>query len=387
MSIAYHLFASSDIFHDSYTLSTIFFWCSLNYDELELQRLLPGALVQFDGSFHVVSDPFRSPFLASQGLFSPVGSLVDKLNVLRLRSHLLSRTPDELLKELSGETTLSFLQSFGFSSSMIERFFTPFYQGIFLAPLSEQSASMFAYVFHMFATAPASLPKRGIGAVSDQLAAALPDNVHVELDRTVSLFGDGTLQFSSPEDDTIRKASAPAIVIATDGPSAARLLGSDIETNTSRGSICVYFTSSRAPPIDRPILALNGAASNPDVTVNNMFVPSAVCPSFAPPGRTLISTTVVGAEKGMSNEELEEKVRHEMSSWYGQDVVDEWEMLRIYRIPHSQSAQNPDYVFKRDVQLKDGLFVCGDHRNAPTVNGALQSGCEAAEKVLTYLQK
>lgn len=46
-------------------------------------------------------------------------------------------------------------------------------QGIYLAPLSEQSSRMFEFVFKMFAERGISLPKAGIGAVSDQLASQL----------------------------------------------------------------------------------------------------------------------------------------------------------------------------------------------------------------------
>jgi phytoene dehydrogenase-like protein len=46
-------------------------------------------------------------------------------------------------------------------------------QGIFLAPLSEQSSRMFGFVFKMFAQGGISLPKGGIGALSDQLASKL----------------------------------------------------------------------------------------------------------------------------------------------------------------------------------------------------------------------
>jgi len=58
-------------------------------------------------------------------------------------------------------TTAEYLRKEGFTSSMIDRFFSPFYQGIFLAPLEEQSSRMFEYVFRMFLSAPASLPSKG----------------------------------------------------------------------------------------------------------------------------------------------------------------------------------------------------------------------------------
>ena len=46
------------------------------------------------------------------------------------------------------------------------------HQGIFLAPLEEQSSRLFEFVFQMFARGSASLPAAGMQAVPDQIAAA-----------------------------------------------------------------------------------------------------------------------------------------------------------------------------------------------------------------------
>lgn len=71
-------------------------------------------------------------------------------------------------------STLSYLESQGLSPQMIERFFSPFYRGIYLAPLEKQSARMFEFVFKMFSEGGISLPKGGIGAIAEQLAKRLP---------------------------------------------------------------------------------------------------------------------------------------------------------------------------------------------------------------------
>lgn len=60
------------------------------------------------------------------------------------------------------------------------------------------------------------------------------------------------------------------------------------------GTCCLYFTAPRFPtPEGTPgnILYLDGEGSG---IVNNMCVPSEVSPSYAPPGRALISTSTVG---------------------------------------------------------------------------------------------
>ncbi|CAN0298111.1 unnamed protein product, partial [Hapterophycus canaliculatus] len=45
-------------------------------------------------------------------------------------------------------------------------------------------------------------------------------------------------------------------------------------------------------------------------------------------------------------------------------------------------AQQNDVLFN---QVEDAIFVCGDHRATPTLDGALKSGVLAAEAVTTDL--
>ena len=48
--------------------------------------------------------------------------------------------------------------------------------------------------------------------------------------------------------------------------------------------------------------------------------------------------------------------------------------------------QAPPTDFNRSVDLGQGMFVCGDHRDCATLNGALVSGRRAASAVSSYLQ-
>lgn len=353
----------------------------LDYNQLNLQPFLPGAKIRHNANFHILSDPFRAPLLAASGLFSPIGTLSDKLRVLLLRIQVMSDSIEQTLSPNNPGLLLDqFLSDLRFSPSFIAAFFKPFYQGIFLAPLNEQSASMFRFVFRMFSEAPASLPAAGIGAITAQMRQRLPSHVTLHLNSPVTNISPGYVQVADKQFD------APVVILATEGPEAVRLLDSSIGTAQSRGSICIYFSSDRPSPVDKPILVLNGDGPK-DGPVNNMFVPSQVASSYAPDGKTLISTTIVGDELGQSDNALETAVRQQMSKWFGPEEVDHWVRLAIYRIPHSQPAQSPDYVFERETSLGDGLFVCGDHRNSPTLHGAIMSGRAAAENALTYLEQ
>ena len=48
----------------------------------------------------------------------------------------------------------------------------------------------------------------------------------------------------------------------------------------------------------------------------------------------------------------------------------------------SLQLQAPPTDLSRAVNLTNGLFVCGDHRDTATLDGALKSGRRAAEAVL-----
>ena len=50
----------------------------------------------------------------------------------------------------------------------------------------------------------------------------------------------------------------------------------------------------------------------------------------------------------------------------------------------SFTPPTPDRL-RRDTALGDGLFVTGDHRDTPSIQGALVSGRRAARAVLTEL--
>jgi Flavin containing amine oxidoreductase len=64
-----------------------------------------------------------------------------------------------------------------------------------------------------------------------------------------------------------------------------------------------------------------------------------------------------------------------------------WRHLETYRIPHAQPALPPGTLDppERPVRLRPGRYVCGDHRDNASINGALASGRRAADAVLEDL--
>ncbi len=345
---------------------------SLDYRRLRLGVFEPGSLIRTGGRFHRIVDPARRPFRAIATLLAPVGGLRDKLTVLRFRRKTTAGSLEDLFRRPE-RTSLEALRAEGFSERMIRSFFRPFLAGIFLEGDLETTSRMLEFVFRMFSTGDAAIPENGMRAIPAQLAEALPDG-SVRLGARVESVSSNSVRLATGEE-----VPARAVVVATEGPEASRLVRTP--PPRSCGTTCLYFDAPEAP-VGEPILVLNGEGSGP---VNNLCVPSAVSPSYAPKGRALVSASIVGVPT-TGDAALEKAVRDQLRTWFGAAVAS-WRLVRTYRIRHALPAQPPSWLEppERPVRLESGIFVCGDFRDQASLQGALTSGRRAAEAVRSRL--
>ncbi|WP_303673576.1 NAD(P)/FAD-dependent oxidoreductase [Vampirovibrio chlorellavorus] len=353
----------------------------LDYDRLQLKPFYNGSLIWTGQGFEKVADPWRHPWDAVQSVGNSIGTLMDKLKVAKLRQQVLSGS-DTACFQSPETTTLAYLQNFGFSEGMIERFFRPFLGGIFLESELATSSRFFEFVFRMFALGDVVLPAHGMQAIPQQLADGLPPGV-VRLNNKVARIepvqsaGQQGGQVTLASGETL---SAKAILIATDAADAAELYPTLPQQAFNRVH-CLYFAAPTAP-LDLPILALN---AQPGTLVNNLCVPSLVSPAYAPAGQHLISVSVLRSE--LSDEALAAAVRQELHGWFGEAVKD-WRFLKAYTIrkalprltlPESSLSQAP-------ARLTEGIFHCGDYLDTPSINGAMATGRRAAQAILASLK-
>ena len=342
----------------------------LDYDDLDLRPFFPGADIWTGKEFARFVDPFRRPRDAFATLRASVGTFPDKLRVTGLREEVRAgRARDVLVGP--DVTALQDLEAKGFTSGMIDAFFRPFFGGILLDRTLSDSARIFRYLFRMFSEGDTSVPAKGMGRIPAQLARRLPEG-SVRLGTRVDQVAPGKVRLDDGEE-----MAAEAVVVAVEGPEAARFL-EGVPAPASKAVTCLYFASSRSP-LDDPILVLNGEGTGP---VNNLAVMSRVSPAYAPEGQELISVTCLGSPV-VGDGDLEQEVRTQVEGWFGKEV-EEWRHLRTYRIPHAQPGQAPGVLDppERSVRVQDGLFVCGDHRETASLQGALHSGRRAAREVL-----
>jgi phytoene dehydrogenase-like protein len=350
-----------------------------DYGALDLKCFRSGAVIRLaDGRETTLENPLQAPAAAVTALASPIGTFADKLLIARLALQLQNQTPEQLLAH-PAVTTLEFLRRYGWSEQIIDSFFRPFFGGVYLDRELNTASNFFEFVFQQFVKGEAALPALGIQQLPEQLASRLPVGA-VRLHTPVAAVLDEGRAVRLASGETL---TAAAVVVATDGPTAAELLNTEPltlgEPTTARHTTCTYFaTAGRTPSHGHRLLHLDAA---PGALVHNVAFPAEVSSAYAPPGQKLVSVSTHG-EHGLTDEELTARLRTELAAWFG-PVAQTWRHLRTYRVAYALPVYGPGQPVQQPLQLAEAIFQCGDWAAYPSLNAALGTGRQVAELLLS----
>ena len=338
----------------------------LDLDALKLQPFQPGAIIFEHGKRHRLMDVFRRPGYLISSAFSPMGSILDKILVAKLRFSLKFASLEEI-QTREDLTTNLYLKNFGFSRSMIDRFFRSFYGGIFLENELSTSSRMFEFTFKMFTEGSATLPSKGMEEIPRQLAARLPAGT-LRCNSPVSEVDGSAVVLASGE-----KLSADQIILAVPSDAAKKILPALALPELKWRSVTNCYFAATSSPLNEAIIALSAA---PDSLVNNLSVPSDLSADYAPDGQSLISVSILGIH---DETDLLARVLAELHTWFGEEVA-AWRHLRTDLIAHALPEQTPST--KQPANAVEGVFLCGDQHATSSIEGAITSGLETARRVL-----
>jgi glycine/D-amino acid oxidase-like deaminating enzyme len=340
----------------------------LDLRALQLSPFTPGMLLHTTAGRLRFADPTRRP--GDQGdlirgrLGGPGG--LAALAALSARDMLL---PARLLTRGPDQSTLATLASARIPGELVELLFRPFLAGVFGEDQLETSGRFFHLVWRSMLRGTLCLPRRGIQAVPEQLAAALPPGT-VQLETPVrTLTGQGVLLADGHE------LPADAVVVAAGAAAAAALLPG-LPVPDTRTLTTVYHAAP-ASPLAEPTLLVDTEGE-----ILNTCVLSEVSPGYAT-GRPLISTSVLGG----GGADREPAVRARLAELY-QTSTAGWEHLASYTIDGALPAMPAPLRLSQPCRVsEDGpgrpyRYVCGDHRATGSVQGALASGARAARELL-----
>lgn len=342
----------------------------LDYNKLNLKKFLPGATVLYDDGQFEIADPFRRPTALFSTLFAPVGSLKDKINTFYLKIKLVRISISDLFKQPEIET-IAQLKNYGFSQKMIDRFYKPFFSGIFLENNLKTSSTMFDFVMKMFSEGDAAIPELGMEEIPKQLVAMLPEhsiqyNVKVTAIENNKIICENGTTFETDK-----------IIIATE---AVGLASGYIaaEKQKFHQVTNVYFEAKIAPT-KKAVVVLNAATNKK--WVNNLTVMTNVSKQYAPTGKVLISISYNGIPT-IDDATLSEYMKVELKKWYG-NQVDEWKLLKTYRINYALPNQDKvtNEISSSENKINENLYICGDHLLNGSINAAMKSGRVVAEMI------
>jgi phytoene dehydrogenase-like protein len=334
---------------------------------LRLRPFLRGVLAMTPGGRTCLAAPWhgRRAAAGTAGFLRgrPGDSLA--LAALSLRDML---APDEVIRATDPAVTTRQDLRRRVGQATLTEVLRPFLAGVFLDPSLDTPARLFHLIWRCFLRGGGALPDGGMQMLPTLLADGLPAGA-VRTGTEVT-----EVRESGVRTNTGEQIRARAVVIATDGTTAAALAPGLAQP--AWHPVTTFYYRLPASPLDAPVLVIDGR----DELLLNAAVLSDVAPGYAPAGAALVAASV----PGRLDPSLEPRVRSGLARMYDTSARD-WELVDLYAIPLALPVLAAGQPLARPVRLGPGRYVCGDHRDTPSIQGALVSGRRAACAVLADL--
>ncbi len=325
----------------------------LDYNKLDLQSFDKGSLILKKGKKIPFYDPQNGITALLETVAKGPGSLKDKMLLLKFKWNVSQLSTADIFAQKRKISSLKYLKEFGFSSSIINDFWIPFYQGVFLENTLETDSRMLQFTFKMFAEAGAAVPKNGMQAIPEQLVTFIGSE-NIKCNCSVTEYNTKSVTFSDGS-----KADFDAVVVA-------------YNENKATAYQCVtnwYFETDQLPFKTKHVV-LN---ANPNRIVNNVVLISHVAPEYATTGKNLISVSANGINWKTAD------VLSDLNQLFGNQVQN-WQLLKTFVI--REALPVVDFDKKQESQAQNGVYYCGDYLQQSSINGAMESGRKAAEALL-----
>ena len=267
-------------------------------------------------------------------------------------------------------------------------------------PMPAGQALMRAYIGEtMLHSGQVQMPERGIGSLSESLAATCADAIRVSTPVRRIVVADGTAIGVVVDGETIE---ADAVICAVPGTKVPDLVPDlPAETRRALGTVS-YSTGCRVViGLDRSPLppGWHGALYPEDDDTPLLLSRTAYLPACAPPGKSILDL-LIGRDRArelipLDDDEIKRELlgaaRRKAPPGSNLPEDDEGLFYRVYRWEEALCMGTPGMlaaVANIPGQLAgriDNLFLAGDYMRVPSVNGALSSGCGAAIEVADLL--
>lgn len=314
----------------------------LDLSVLELNYFKPGAYIfRKDGKVEFIGDAFRDPSFFWPTIKANSAGLLDKVKLLGEQRRISALSVDEIFNQVD-RPTIDFLHS-KYSRRFINQFFKPFYGGIFLEKHLHTTVIQFEFVFHMFTKGYAAMPKRGMQAVIDQLCEKLT-KTKVLLNQKVTT------------EEALKRHDK---VIQTFAEKDQKWHGTEV----------FYFELPNTSKYSDKLQNVIGLFPESN-SVNSIHV-------LKGRNTSILSATAIGVSE--DSERLETSIREEIKMRSG---IEPGKLVKHFKIEKALPVIS-EIRLKPDSSNADSAVIrSGDYLLYPSLNAAMSSGRNAAEKAL-----
>lgn len=347
----------------------------VDVDALGLQSFGAGVAVRRRSGLRVVADPRRSPTRLPRTLASGLVTPRETVALLRWLGPALARPrhalhgPDQTLTES--------LDAAGVRGPLRAEVLEPFLAGVLADASGRTSASFVQMLLRSFVLGTPGLPRVGMQALPEQLAAGLGDRV--SLGERVHAVTDGADEVAVASEGRTR--TARAVVVAVGPEEVATLTGTTAPTTNT---LITWWFEAPTAPYSEALLTLDGRSpGSPSGPIQHAAVVSNAAPTYAPPGRHLVEATCLAGRGGTAAAD-EGAVRQHLAELWDHPTRD-WGLLVRHEITHALPAQHAPLRLTAPARVGERVYAAGDHRDTASIQGALVSGDRVARAVIADL--
>ena len=316
------------------------------YKDLNLRYFDSGARIFLGDRSLSLYNPIHHPWKFLSSNFLKIFRLKDYYKII---PWFLLKSNNES-KDKAGE----YIEK-NISKSAFRLFFKPFFKGVFLSEKLENNKFFFLKIFKKFSYGRAGLPSHGMKTLP--LKIIEKNKIKVHLEHKLSDLSENLAKFENGV-----STKYDFLVLALPLNEIKKITKQDIDIKYNANTTC-YITSD-IDLIDKSIMLI----PNDSMSINSIQCLSNISSQYAPDGKHLYSIS------SLSLDVSEDQLRDEFKKITNLEE-NQFNILKTYRIKRALPAE------KISLARDKNIFYCGDWATEPSIDGALKSGREVADKI------